>query len=76
MEKLLEERIKSMYQQGYGITTIVDVTECRTSTIKKVLGDLYDPMRNVVFKSEKRGKYDHLFEERTSQGKMYNEYLK
>jgi hypothetical protein len=69
-------RIYSMYAQGYTVTTISNTTgypcnvvwhRIRKAKIKRII---------TVKVPRKPGKYDHLFDEPTAQGKMYEQYKK
>lgn len=76
---LVVQRMISMYQQGYSVSTIAEVTGLSTTTVRSrlIAENIFDSKRGIVIApSKKPGKYDHLFEEPKAQGKLYIEYKK
>lgn len=74
---IILQRMYSMYQQGYQMTTISKETGYSYEIVKARITENNTTRDPVILKVPKQaGKYDHLFNEPVAEGKMYNDYFK
>lgn len=76
LDKLIIDRICSMYRQNYKIETISKETGISINSIRSLIKSkgLLRPEKITI--PEKPSKYDYLINEPRAQGKMYEDYFK
>ena len=68
------ERMYSMYGQGFNFTQIAIETGYSGTTVAHRIRAEGVKITEKLNPPVKINKYDHLFEEKTCEGKMYNQY--
>lgn len=73
---MILERMYSMYGQGFNFKTISIETGYSPLLVACRIREEGVKINKRIANPIKAGKYDHLFEEKICEGKMYNQYKK